>query len=283
MANIKHILVATDLTDRSERACERGIRLARERAATVDVLHVVEGGLRAQDQERRRALAEEYLREWFASLPETERPGVRFSVESGDPFAVILERAQERNAGLIVLGEPGKKGLKDLFVGTTAERVVRHSDRPVLIVRRTAPGAYRRVLVAIDFSEGASRALDAAYEVAPGAEFVAVHAWQVPPVGLATRQAAEKAVEEENQLLLRRIERQAHDHLVATASPPRAPRIEMREGNPFFVIREALSAFQPDLLALGTHARSGIAVAIVGSLARELLVEAPCDVLVARA
>jgi nucleotide-binding universal stress UspA family protein len=283
MANIKHILVATDLTDRSERACERGIRLARERAATVDVLHVVEGGLRAQDQERRRALAEEYLREWFASLPETERPGVRFSVESGDPFAVILERAQERNAGLIVLGEPGKKGLKDLFVGTTAERVVRHSDRPVLIVRRTAPGAYRRVLVAIDFSEGASRALDAAYEVAPGAEFVAVHAWQVPPVGLATRQAAEKAVEEENQLLLRRIERQAHDHLVATASPPRAPRIEMREGNPFFVIREALSAFQPDLLALGTHARSGIAVAIVGSLARELLVEAPCDVLVAQA
>jgi nucleotide-binding universal stress UspA family protein len=283
MASIKHILVATDLTDRSERACERGIRLARERAATVDLLHVVEEGLRAQIQERRRALAEEYLREWFASVSETERPGVRFSVETGDPFAVIIERAQERNAGLIVLGEPGKKGLKDLFVGTTAERVVRHSDRPVLIVRQTAPGAYRRVLIAIDFSDGASRALDAAYEVAPDAEFLAVHAWQVPPMGLATRQAAEKAVGEENQLLGRRIERQAHDHLVATASPPRAPRIEMREGNPFFVIREALSAFQPDLLALGTHARSGIAIAIVGSLARELLVEAPCDVLVARA
>lgn len=283
MANIKHILVATDLSDRSERACERGIRLARERAATVNLLHVVEGGLRAQVQERRRALAEEHLREWFASVPETERSGVRFSVETGDPFAVILERAQERNAGLIVLGEPGKKGLKDLFVGTTAERVVRHSDRPVLIVRQTAPGAYRRVLVAIDFSEGASRALDAAYEVAPGAEFLAVHAWQVPPVGLATRQAVEKAMEEENRLLGRRIERQAHDHLVAIASPSRAPRVEMREGNPFFVIREAMTSFQPDLLAMGTHARSGIAVAMVGSLAREFLAEAPCDVLVARA
>jgi nucleotide-binding universal stress UspA family protein len=186
--NIKHILVATDLTDRSERACERGIRRARERAATVDLLHVVEGGLRAQVQERRRALAEEYLREWLASLPETEGPGVRFSVETGDPFSVILERAQDRNAVLIVLGEPGKKGLKDLFGGTTAERVVRHCDRPVLIIRQTAPGAYRRVLVAIDFSEGASRALDAAYEVTPGAEFLAVHAWQVPAVGLATRE-----------------------------------------------------------------------------------------------
>ena len=77
MANFKHILVATDLSERSERAFERGARLVRERAAIVEVLHVVEGGLVAQVQERRRALADEYLREWFASLPEEERAGVR--------------------------------------------------------------------------------------------------------------------------------------------------------------------------------------------------------------
>jgi nucleotide-binding universal stress UspA family protein len=283
MANIKHILVATDLSDRAERAFERGARLGRERAATVDLLHVVEGGLLAQVQERRRALADEYLRAWFAGLPEAQRSGVRLNVETGDPFAVILEQAVERKADLVVLGEPGKRGLKELFVGTTAERVVRHSDRPVLIVKQRASDAYRRVLVAVDFSEGASRAFDAACEVAPGAEFLAVYAWQVPAVGLATRQAAEKAVEEENALLRRRIERQARDHLVALASPPRAPRIEMTEGNPFFVIREAIASYQPDLLAMGTHARSGIAIARVGSLAREFLVEAPCDVLVARA
>jgi nucleotide-binding universal stress UspA family protein len=139
------------------------------------------------------------------------------------------------------------------------------------------------VLVAADFSEGCSRALGAAYEVAPSADVLAVHAWQLPAVGLGTRQAAEKAMNEDNELLRRRIERQARDHLVAQGSPPRSPRIEMREGNPFFVIREAIASFQPDLLAMGTHARSGIAVAMVGSLAREFLVEAPCDVLVARA
>ena len=182
-----------------------------------------------------------------------------------------------------MLGEPGKQGLKEFFLGTTAERVVRHSDRPVLIVKRRASGAYRRVLVAIDFSEGASRALEAAYEAAPAAEFLIVHAWQVPAVGLATGQTAEKAIERENELFRRRIERQVRDHLVALAAPPRTPRIEMREGNPFFIIQEAIASFQPDLLAMGTHARSGIAVAMVGSLAREYLVEASCDVLVARA
>ena len=128
-----------------------------------------QGGLVAQVQERRRALADEYLREWFASLPEEERAGVSLDIETGDPLAVILERAREQSADLIVLGEPGKQGLKEFVLGTTAERVVPHSDRPVLIVKQRASGAYRRVLVAIDFSEGASRALEAAYEAAPAA------------------------------------------------------------------------------------------------------------------
>ena len=84
--------------------------------------------------------------------------GVRFNVAVGEPVAGILDEAHERNADLIVLGEPGKKGLKEHFVGTIAERVARHSDRPVLIVKRRPNDAYRRVLVAVDFSEAASRA-----------------------------------------------------------------------------------------------------------------------------
>jgi nucleotide-binding universal stress UspA family protein len=161
--------------------------------------------------------------------------------------------------------------------------VVRHSDRPVLIVKQRASEAYRRVLVAVDFSEGAGRALKAGYEIAPAADFLAVHAWQVPAVGFGPRKAAEKTMQQANELLARRVERKARDHLAALASPAKPPRIEMREGNPFFVIRDAIASFQPDLVTMGTHARSGLAVAIIVSLAREFLVEAPCDVLVAGA
>ena len=283
MASIKHILVGTDLSERSQRAFERAAQLSRERRATLAVMHVVESGLVAAVGERRHAFAEEYLREWLAKLAEADRAGARFNVESGEPFAIIIEQARERGADLIVVGEPGKKGLKELFVGTTTERVVRHSDRPVLVVKQPTTNAYRRVLVAADFSEGASRALESAFHVAPGAEFLLVHAWQVPPVGFGTLEAAEKAMAQENELLRKRLERQAQDQLVGLASPARPPRIEMVVGNPFFVIRDAIASFQPDLLAMGTHARSGIAIAMVGSLAREFLVEAPCDVLVARA
>ena len=110
-----------------------------------------------------------------------------------------------------------------------------------------------RVLVAVDFSEGASRALEAALQIAPNAEFLLVHAWQVPPVGFGSLEAAEKAMAKENELLRKRLERQAQDHLVELASPAPSPRIEMVVGNPFFVIRDAISSFEPDLLAMGTH------------------------------
>jgi nucleotide-binding universal stress UspA family protein len=87
VAGVKHILVGTDLSDRSERACERGVWLGRERAATVELLHVVEEGLVVQLRERERALAEEYLRDWSVSLSPAERPGVRFNVAIGHPLS----------------------------------------------------------------------------------------------------------------------------------------------------------------------------------------------------
>ena len=61
-----------------------------------------------------------------------------------------------------------------------------------------------------------------------------------------------------------------------------APEVKIVEGSPYFVVRDELKKNQPDLLAMGTHARSSLGTALVGSLARDLLTEASCDVLVAR-
>ena len=283
MANLQDILIGTDLSERSERAMGRAAQLSRANHAAFTVLHVAEAGLSVAVRERSRALAEESLRDWYAFLPESDRGAASLRVETGEPFAVLLARARERDTDLIVLGEPGKKGLKELFVGTTTERVIRHADRPVLIVKQSVKEPYRRVLVAADFSEGAARALRSALQVAPVAEFLLVHAWLLPQVGFASVEAAEEKMERENELLAQRLSRQVQDGMVELGSQAPPPRIQMVMGNPFFVLRDAIASFRPDLLAMGTHARSGIAIAMVGSLAREMLVEAPCDVLVARA
>jgi nucleotide-binding universal stress UspA family protein len=64
---------------------------------------------------------------------------------------------------------------------------------------------------------------------------------------------------------------------------PSPLKLELVEGSAADVIRNAVERLRPDLLALGTNSRSGLAEAFVGSTTREFLVNAPCDILVARA
>ena len=150
MARITQILVASDLTGRSDRALVRAVRLKRELAATLTLLHVVDPGLGPEVTERRRAESIEILEARMLDVSEESPRHVVIEALIGDLFATIVGEAEARNADLIVLGEPGKQRLKDLFVGTTTERVIRHSERPVLVVKEGSAEAYRRVLVAFD-------------------------------------------------------------------------------------------------------------------------------------
>ena len=137
--------MATDLTERSERAFERAIELKSQAGASVTLLHAVEPGLFPPIGEERYADAEDFLRNQIAALPEEKRAGIACDIQVGEPFTTIIDEAHRRNAELILLGQPAKAGLKELFVGTTTERVVRYSDLPVLVVKAPVPGAYQRI------------------------------------------------------------------------------------------------------------------------------------------
>ena len=55
-------------------------------------------------------------------------------VEKGKPFEAVLKVAEEWEADLIVLGTHGRTGLSHLLMGSVAEKVVRHSTKPLFIV-----------------------------------------------------------------------------------------------------------------------------------------------------
>jgi len=283
MSKIARLMVATDLTERSQRAFERAIELKSQAGATVTLLHAVEPGLFPAIGEERYADAEDFLRDQIAALPEEKRAGVACDIRVGEPFTTIIDEAHRRNAELIILGQPAKGSLKELFVGMTTERVVRYSDLPVLVVKAPLRGAYQRVLVAMDLSEGSIRALETAYRIAPDADFLILHAWRAPLMGFGTSDAAERVVARENQRVRELVDRRTKELLSQLAPRAAAPRFELIENSPHVAIRNQISEFHPDLLAMGTHARSALKAAMTGSLAREFLVEAACDVLVARA
>ena len=279
MANIAHLVVASDLTGRAIYPLQRAMQLKAESGCQVTVLHVVEHGLTAHVRERRAAEALDELTRWKDTVPELSQIALNVKVSLGDPFATILEAIHAELPDLAIVGQPGKPNLKEFFTGTTAERVMRFSERPVLMVNQHASGPYKRVLVAADFSEGARRALECACRIAPEAELRLVHAWQAPVWG---RASDGRAADEANQRLRAQEEQQLRRFIGPAAADRRLP-LDIVDDEPEPAIRRALGGFNADLLALGTHARGRMSTALIGSLAREFLVTGPCDVLVARA
>jgi nucleotide-binding universal stress UspA family protein len=278
MAQLAHLLAATDLTGRSVYPLQRAMQLRAESDCQVTVLNVVEQGLTPGITERRRADALSELEAWQRSLTEAAQPGVSVNVVVGDPFAAILDELRAQHADLAVIGGPGKRGLKELFTGTTAERVVRFADQPVLMVNQHPNGPYKFVLVAMDFSQGARRALEWACRIAPEAEIRLIHAWQPPVKG---REHERQEIDAANRRL-REQEEQQLKAVIQEVAPALSLPLEIVDDEPYSALRNTIGTFSADLLVLGTHARSRLSTAIVGSLAQEFLAAGPCDVLVAR-
>lgn len=149
MKQIKKILYCTDLTERSEPAFEYAELLAKLAAAELHVLHVV-----AEMADARRGMMQPESFEIMEKevkihvLKEMDlfcKKGIKETkctteVVVGVPFKEIIRCAQEIKADLIVIGTHGQTALEHAMVGSTAERVVRRSEVPVLTVRdyRTA-------------------------------------------------------------------------------------------------------------------------------------------------
>lgn len=279
---MKKLLLATDLSARSELALHRAVQLAREHGAALVALHVVDEDLPPSLAEVTKAGAERIIHERLDALP--GGPKVEVAILSGRASNAILGQAADEKAELIVLGLHRKGGLKEMFRGTTAERVIRTGNVPVLVVKSEAKEPYRRVVVGTDFSVHARRAMQLALRLAPKAELYLVHAFLVPFQGFMYGAGTRQQVESEHRDgMTAMIDEEMQAFLASfKGAPPKVHQI-CREGMAQESILKEIVGNDADLLVLGTHGRTGVAHAVLGSVAEDLLTEAPCDVLVARA
>jgi len=276
---IGRILAATDLTARSERALGRAMRLRNQFDAQLTVLHVVEEELPERIAKRRAADARKLIATQLRNLaPAADLEATAVEVAFGTDYAAIIRRANELDAGLTVLGIHRESPWRDLFLGSTIERVLRRGDMPILTVKDEPLSDYRRVLVAVDFSVYSRVALEFAARLVPDGEFLVLHAYDLPFTdflpAVQTRHVdlLEGEIREQMAALLRGL-------------PAGQSKVisEVRLGEAVPVVEAATAEFRPDLLVVGTHGRTGVAHAILGSIAGKLLRRPRCDVLAVRA
>jgi nucleotide-binding universal stress UspA family protein len=273
------ILAATDLSARSDRALRRAALLARAGGRGLLVLHVLDAEwpsslAGAHEQEAWRLLARQ-----LEGLPELAGLPCRPAMERGLPDSAILRAAEAEGAACLVLGEHRRGGLRDLFAGTTVERVIRAAARPVLMVHQPPAGPYRRVLVATDFSAPAARTAEAAAALGllDGAELLLVHALEPPRlVGLGDAGLAERA----GAVLEESVREEAMRNLAAAAAAlPRAAESRLVLGPPAESLAALARDWRAELLVLGTRGAGMLRQALIGSVAAEILARPPCDVL----
>ena len=139
MREIKRILVPIDFSDISLAALRQARLFAEKFGAELVLLHVIETypidymvGL--PDARQMNKSLEETAEARLNKLAQTEGPA-RTLVRWGKPFHEIVNTAEKLAADLIVLPTHGYTGIKHAYLGSTAERVVRHAHCPVLVVR----------------------------------------------------------------------------------------------------------------------------------------------------
>lgn len=277
------ILVATDLSPRAAIAVDRAWEIAQDRGAALTILHVVEFGLPDQIAAKLKDLAEAEIRAHLSSKPAAGTMSVEVLIEFGKDWTEINNQAERLKVDLVILGQHHQFNAKDLFRGTTVERVVRKGNASVLVAKRNH-SRYENILLAVDFSVYSRRAAEFALRFFPSARFHLIHAYDIPfrslMSGVATRSGS---IFENEQRFRTMLCREADDFLCGLDLDGSNTQTLIREGDPTEVIAKAVASQNADLLVLGTHGRTGVAHALLGSVAETFLNNPPCDVATVRA
>ncbi|MFN2382153.1 MAG: universal stress protein [Guyparkeria sp.] len=294
MSDSRPILVASDLSELSQVAVTRASQLAATRDRSLTALHVIHEeplwwlvksrGLDAD--ELRAQLLREAIAELEAQLREAGREHGRDPLETqalarlGKSSTAIMAVAESIEAGLIVVGAHGRHVVRDWFVGTTAEKIVRAASVPVLVASAEPTHAYQKVVVAIDFSESSRAALQTALEWMPRAQFTLVHAYETWFESYIEAATYERLRREQEEALHDRLREFAHE---AGVRGDHEPDYRIIAGHPGTAVIEAAVNAHADLTVCGTQGETGLRYLLLGSVAQHILRESKGDVLTVRA
>ncbi|MCP4004240.1 MAG: universal stress protein [bacterium] len=286
MSDIKTILVPTDFSKPSDKALAMATSIARKMEAKVHLLHAyqlpleVVAPIPAPYQDQLHEMSVQGLEELQDGL---SKHGITSSAEAVDesPLVAISAAAKRHSVDLIVMGSRGAKGLEHVFLGSVAERTVRTAHCPVLTVRRDCgpEETFATIVVAMDFSDPASRALALARQFASKmgpARLILVHAHYIPP-------DVEALFKEQGTPLprpsLAPVAERLEPMVLELQDAGLTSDFVLEPGVPERLIVDVAKTNNADLIAIGTHGRGGLSRFLLGSVAERVVREAECPVL----
>jgi nucleotide-binding universal stress UspA family protein len=271
----------------------RAARLPLREGARLDLVHAIPVTRNLKIPPEARAAAAAALEQERADLEAQVRAAARSDVSvkvhllSGGPAMQIEAVARKVSADIVVVGRRARPRARDVLLGSTASRILRRANVPILVVGAAAHGPYRRVAAALDVDRDAARVALLAARMPgrrPGGNPLVriIHAYDAPFESFISgngipeaRQRYRAGFRDDARLAIKQI-------LDRIAPQPVSWRLVVKCGSPRAVVLATTRAAGADLLVLGSQGRGPVARLVLGSVAEDAIREATCDVLVWR-
>ena len=162
---MKKILVPIDFSKEAKYACEVASQIAKKTKCEIILLHMLDipgASIDPIDSNNKRGGAQAifFMKtihkkfQKYKALPFFEGIKITESVKFHKAFNGVIEESKKNNVDLIVMGSQGATGLKEMLVGSNTEKVVRHSDIPVLVIKKKVSDFdIKNMIFASDFSK----------------------------------------------------------------------------------------------------------------------------------
>jgi len=291
MIEINRILCPIDFSDYSDHALKYAVKMAVWFDASVHVLHVMPQMLPSTVSPLSEASRELTLKSLSHAVDRRGRPDVIIEqelIESDEPAARILDRAEALDVDLIVTGSHGRAGMQRMLFGSVVESLLHRSHRPVLIIPKDVPAerldraALDTIVCGVDFGAASIAALAYALAIAEEADgrLTVLNVIEKPPeiehppTGPEYDVAVVRAEAEAAQLtkLHALVPNEARDYCTVETA--------VMEGGASRQLLRTAASVDADLIVLGVHGRSRLDLAFFGSNSKDIVTHAHCPVLV---
>lgn len=272
MQHPRDVLALCDLSPAATNAAWRAALVARDHGVSLRLLH-------AQPDPAAVQAAQVALDGLAAELQLRLGIDVLAQAVAGDPLHAAADAA--RDCGLLVLGSRRGNPLRELMFGTQAERLIRLCRIPVLVVKRPATAAYRRVLVPVDLGPLAAEVIAAATRFSRDPRMEVLHA-------LGTRDEVTLRVADVPERVLRSYRNRAAqkarkllEELIAYAGAGDQGALPLVGfGDAAHVVLSRAQAMRAELVVIGKRRRGLLAEFFLGGVTQRVLAATRSDVLV---
>lgn len=275
MKLLKSILVAIDFTESSDNILKNSISFAKSFKSKITLIHILPDDI---NNEKVRLLvknaATAKLKEFNDRIDDEGLETGPPILEYGNYCDEIVHASDKIGANLIIVGSGNKSKDGALQLGSSAEKIIRKSNKPVFVVKNGQTLNIKNIICPVDFSKESRRALNSAIIISRmvGAKLVIISVYPRFKYNFAQLDA-----DEINEMRQLEHKKEFHSFLEKFNLIDLDFEKHISGGEPAEEILKSIKSNKSDLLIMGTTGKSAVSKILMGSVTEKVIREVPCS------